>query len=747
MEFLLEVGCEEIPARFLPPALEDLARAFRAGLEGARLAGPELELHSLGTPRRLVLLVRGLPSGQPDLDEEIAGPKVAVAFDAAGNPTATCLGFAKSRGVEVSALLRIPSPKGEVVAVRRRVSGLATREVLGGVVSGALQGLGFPKIMRWGSGEHAFARPVHWLLALLDGEVLPFAFAGASAGRVTRGHRFTHPGPLEVTGYEDYVVKLRAHDVLVAPAERRAHIERESRRLAETAGGRLVEDAGLTDELTYLVERPLPLLGRFPAQFLELPRQVLVAAMRNHQRYYSVERPDGALINAFVAVSNTPVPDDEVVRHGYERVLTARLTDARFFYDTDRKVAPVELLPRLQDVIFQAELGTYYEKSIRVANLAVALAHALGLGGLDRIKRVIEATSVKLEAIPMEKERFSWRVARAALLSKVDLLTELVREFPELQGEMGGLYAALAGEDPSVAGAVREHYRPRFAGDAIPGSDEGALVAIADKLDTLAGCFGLGLKPSGGADPFALRRACLGVIAIAQGKGYRFSLRRMLKLALEGLHDKLVAARLQKAQEKARKAAARKKIEPVLPTQVEPFEDAVTEELLEFFSGRLRQRLSDGAPQDVVDAVLTAGLDDLSETLLRVKALGEFTAKPAYLDLAVAFKRVTNIIKGFESAELSPALFAVDAERVLFEVYQAATPRFLACVDASRFDEALAMLAAELRAPVDHFFEKVLVNDPDDPARQANRKALLHGIHSLFGRIADFTRLQTPDAG
>jgi len=564
---------------------------------------------------------------------------------------------------------------------------------------------------------------------------------------MTRGHRFTHPGPLEVRGVEDYLEKLAAHDVQVEPAARRAHIEREARRLAELAGGRLVEDPGLTDEITYLVERPLPLLGRFQPEFLELPREVLVAAMRNHQRYFSIERPDGALVNAFVAVGNTPVPDDDVVRHGYERVLTARLADARFFYDTDRKRAPVELLPRLQDMIFQAELGSYYEKSIRVANLAVKLAHALGLGGLASIPRVIEATSVKLEALPQENERFSWRVARAALLCKVDLLTELVREFPELQGEMGGHYAARAGEDGDVAEAVREHYRPRFAGDAIPATDVGALVALADKLDTLVGCFGLGLKPSGGADPFALRRACLGVIAIAQGRGYRFSLRRALLDALDGVRDKIAAARLQRAQEKARRAAARKKVEANLPARVEPFDQEVLDELVEFFSGRLRQRLAEGAPQDVVDAVLAAGLDDLTEVQLRARALGAFTARPAYLDLAVAFKRVANILKGFECAELSPALFALDEERVLFEVYQASAPRFDASVDAGRFDEALALLAAELRAPVDRFFDKVLVNDPADPARQANRKALLHGIHMLFGRIADFTRLQTPDAG
>jgi glycyl-tRNA synthetase beta chain len=747
MEFLLEVGCEEIPARFVPPALAALEVAFRAGLDQARLADEALELRVLGTPRRLSLVARGLRATQPDLDEEILGPRVSAAFDAAGAPTPTCLGFARSRGVEVAALLRVASPKGEVLAVRRSLPGRPAREVLVGLVESCLAGLTFPRSMRWGTGEHAFARPVHWLLALLDGEVLPVEFAGQRADRFTRGHRFTHPGALAVQDARDYLAQLGRADVLVEPEARRARVEQGARALAASAGGRLVPDEGLAEELTWLTEWPLPLLGHFRAEFLELPRAVLVAAMRNHQRYHSIEREDGRLLNAFVAVSNTPVEDEAVVVRGYERVLTARLSDADFFYRTDRATALVERLPRLQEVIFQADLGSYYEKSIRVANLAVALAHALGLGGLERIPRVIEATTVRLDALSQERERFSWKVARAALLSKTDLLTEMVREFPELQGEMGGHYAARGGEDSTVAEAIEDHYRPRFATDAIPRSDVGALVALADKLDTLAGCFGLGLKPTGGADPYALRRACLGVIAISLGRGYRFSLRRALMHALAGVRERVAAARLQRAQEKARRAAARKKTEAVLPSAAPPFEAEVLDELLEFFAGRLRQRLAEGAPQDVVDAVLGAGLDDLTETQLRVQALSGFTRTEAYLDLAVAFKRVSNILKGFECAELDPGLFVVEEERRLFEVYRGAAPRVDAAVDSAHFDEALAVLAAELRLPVDRFFDKVLVNDPDDPARQANRKALLGGIQLLFGRIADFTRLQTPDAG
>ena len=536
---------------------------------------------------------------------------------------------------------------------------------------------------------------------------------------------------------------LEQRRVLVDPHARRQILTDEATRLAAEAGGRLVEDAGLIDEIVFLTEYPVPLLGRFDSRFLELPRQVLVAAMRNHQRYFSIEDDNGVLLDAFVAVGNTPVDDPDLVRHGNERVLTARLSDARFFYDVDQKTSPEDKVPALQDMLFQADLGSYYDKAIRVADLAVLVAHQTGHGSLGFISRVIEALTVKTTELANDTERYSWLIARAALLAKTDLLTELVGEFPELQGEMGGDYAQLAGEPEMISQAIREQYRPRFADDAPPSSDSGAILAIADRLDTLVGCFGVGLRPTGTADPYALRRACLGVITVVLDKQFHLSLRALLKAAVSGVKDKVEAAKLRKAQDKARKAAARKKKEVELPTRVEPFEQQLIDDLLQFFEGRLRSRLTDGAATDVVDAVLAAGMDDLAEVRMRVDALGAFASKPAFGDLAVAFKRVVNIIKDFECAELDPTLFVEDEERELFEVYKAITPEFDELIDARQFDTALELLATRLREPVDRFFEKVLVNDPDDPGRQANRKALLAGIGMLFGRIADFGRLKT----
>jgi glycyl-tRNA synthetase beta chain len=333
-------------------------------------------------------------------------------------------------------------------------------------------------------------------------------------------------------------------------------------------------------------------------------------------------------------------------------------------------------------------------------------------------------------------------VARAALLSKTDLLTEMVGEFPELQGEMGGVYAEKAGEHPPVARAVKEHYRPRFSSDAVPEQDEGAVVSLADRLDTLAGCFGVGLKPTGAADPYALRRQCLGVIAIVMQKDYRLSLRWMLERAVSGVRDRVEAAMLRKAREKEEKRAKRKKTKPKVIEKVDPFEEKLVDDLMAFFAGRLRQRFAENTRMDVVDAVLSAGMDDMTEAAMRVRALSEFAQQAAFEDLATAFKRAANIIKDFDGGQLDESLFNQAEERELHKVYLTVAPKFDERVASRDFPGAMTLLAKELRGPVDRFFDTVLVNDPDDPARQANRKALLSNIEALFGRIADFTRLQ-----
>lgn len=750
MDFLLEVGCEEIPARFIPPALQALATGFNGALSAARLSGDQKSsVRTFGTPRRLALIAPDLPTRQEDLDEEIIGPKVDLAYGTDNQPTTACLGFMKSKGITLEALIQIDTPRGKCVGVRKRIQGKAAIQVLPELLQKLLTDLSFPKTMRWGQGEASFVRPVHWLVALLGEEIVPFEFAGIMSGRRSRGHRFAAPDEFEIPRPDAYLNLLRERKVLVDPEERRRLLLDGVVKLASDAGGHIVTDHGLEEEVSFLIEYPAPLLGNFDEKFLELPRRVLVAAMRNHQRYFSIEREDGTLLNAFVAVGNTPVRDPVVVRHGNERVLTARLSDARFFFDTDRQVSPADRVPRLQNMIFQNDLGSYYEKAVRVAGLAVAISFQVGFGAWDKITRSVDALTVNLDKIGDAKERFSWQVARSALLAKTDLLTDMVGEFPELQGEMGGIYALAAKEEECIATAIRDQYYPRFSGDRLPTSDLGAMLSLADRIDTLAGCFGVGLRPTGGTDPYALRRACLGVISIILGRGYRISLNWILRRALVGVRDKVETALLKQAEAKARAAARKGKPgAPAAKTEkpmASAFEGEILADLESFFSGRLRQRFAEEARNDVVEAVLATGIDDITESWLRLKALTDFTKHPSFENLVVAFKRVANILKGFEGGECDSWLFTQPEEKELNQVYLDIEPRFETLASQCHFPEALELIGERLRGPVDRFFDQVLVNDPKDPARQSNRKALLSKIASLFRRVADFTKLQTKD--
>lgn len=725
MDFLLEVGCEEIPARFIEPALRAMRAGFSRRIDDARLASADgIDQRALGTPRRLALLVKGLPERQADLDQRLIGPKVEAAYDADGQPTRACLGFAKSKGIEPGKLSVFETPSGRAVGIQRRVTGKPTAEILPELLSDLLGSLSFPKTMRWGDGSCRFVRPVHWVVALLDDQVVPFRFMGVSSGRRSRGHRFASPEEFEIESPASYEKQLAERQVTVDQEKRRAALRQATRQALSGIDGQLVDDPALEEENTYLTEMALPLLGSFDERFLRLPREVLVAAMRNHQRYFSVEKADGSLANAFVAVANTPVADQALIRHGFERVLVARLSDAEFFFETDKETNPQDFVPRLTEMVFQADLGNYLEKTKRVGKLALMTADELDL--------------------PKSGPEFAHRLEQACDLAKTDLLTEMVGEFPELQGVMGEVYLLQAGYDERVARAVREHYLPRFHADAIPASDEGALVALADRMDTLAGCFGVGMKPSAASDPYALRRQCLGVIAILLGRGYHLSLKRLVGQAIELVHQKVYDARLRAANERARKKAARKKKPAEKIEKIGPFEDELLNEIVDFFQGRLRQRLieQEGAKADLVDAVLAAGMDDMLDACDRLRSLQRFCESPAFENLAVAFKRVANIIKEFEGSGVDPELLVEPEEQELYRVYVASEPQFTKHIAAREFDAALDLLARELRGPVDRFFDKVLVNDPDDPARQANRKGLLSMLAHLFGCIADFTRLQ-----
>jgi glycyl-tRNA synthetase beta chain len=746
MDFLLEIGCEEIPARMLPPAQESLSDLFRQACEKNALADSPA-IRALGTPRRLTLLVSGLNAAQADRQEEILGPRLEAAYDGEGKPTRACEGFLKSRSASLTDLVQIKTARGTVVGLRRMIPGKTALEVLAQAVPDILGRLTFPKSMRWGEGTFAFVRPIHWIVCLLEREVVPFAFAGISSGRTTRGHRLSGSG-IEIGHPSEYIERLRAHDVIVAAEERRAIIERQSRRLAESVNAVLVPDPGLMAEVTNLVEFPVPVLGRFDESFLQVPRPVLVAAMRNHQRYFALEDSAGRLQNAFVAVANTPVRDERVVRHGNERVLGARLSDARFFFEHDLQTPLTERVSRLQDMVFQADLGSYYEKSIRVANLALWLAWKMGLGAWEKMNRAIEILTFAPENLHTDGEKFSWRVARAAILCKADLLTDMVGEFPELQGEMGAEYARRGGEPPAVAQAIEEHYRPRVSGGRLPESAEGAILALADKLDTLAGCFGVGLKPTGTADPYALRRACLGVLAILLERDIHISLREILLHAVRGVSDRIRVYQERRAQEKARRAARRKgakTAEPEAEKTEEFSEDALVRELYEFFGGRLRQRFLEEAPADRVEAVLAGGFDDPAAALSRLRGVCAVAAEPSFGDLVVAFRRVSRILDGFEGDGFDPTLLQAEEEKRLFEVVSEIEPVFEKHIGAHRYREALDLLAQRLRAPVDAFFEKILVNDPANARGSNNRKALLSRINGMFTRVADFARLQVRD--
>lgn len=689
---LLEIGTEEIPSRFIPQALEEMKVILHRELEAQRVAWGEIK--GMSTPRRLTLFAE-LEENQRPLQKERIGPPASAAFDPQGRPTKAAEGFARKEGVGVKDLEVIETEKGKYLCVRRQEGGRQTLEILSEILPRLITSIPFPKSMRWSDLEIQFARPIHWIMALFNGEVVPFTLGHVKSDTFTRGHRFLHPDPLAIQGMSDYLDKLRQASVIVDPEERTELIRRQIEEAAQQVGGRPVDDEDLMEEVTYLVEYPVAVLGAFDREYLALPREVLISAMQQHQRYFPVTDDKGNLLPYFVAVSNTAARDIEVVRAGNERVLRARLADAQFFFQEDQKVPLEERVDQLKGVIFQTKLGTSYEKVMRFRELAVKLA-------------------VKLadELAPEQREV----VSRGAYLCKADLVTEMVGEFPQLQGVIGREYALLTGEDPSVAQVIYEHYLPRFAGDQLPASAAGDLVSIADKLDTIIGCFGVGLIPTGTSDPFALRRQALGIIHVILGKGYPLSLSALIRMGLEQLMPKL-----------------------------ERPPDEVEADVLSFFRGRFTNLLiSQGYPADLVEAVLAVQMDDLVDARRRMEALDTFRKRPEFEPLTVAFKRVANILKKVEFGKRpDPSLFDAPQEGDLHRRYQETEGKFSRSMAAKDYEGALAQLAM-LRAPVDAFFDHVMVMAEDERVR-ANRLALLGEINRLFSQMADFTLVGSSD--
>jgi glycyl-tRNA synthetase beta chain len=689
-DLFLEVGAEEIPAGFVPPALEQLERELAKALADARLSHGEVK--AAGTPRRLAVWARAVAPRQTDAQSQALGPPVAHAFDAEGKPTPAAVGFAKSQGVDVAALERTQTPKGERLAVTRVEKGRRAEQVLPALLERLVAGVRFKKSMRSRYDDVTFARPVRWIVALYGGKPLKVRFGEVVSGRVTYGHRFLAPKAIPLKGTpEDYVAKLRRASVVVDPAERRALVEQEVARAAKGAGGKPLENPGLVDEVTFLVESPTGIAGEFERSNLELPREVVISELRSHQRYFAVVDGAGRLKNRFVAVAGTKVKDPKVARHGYERVLRARLADARFFFEEDKKRKLRDRIEALGRRTYQAKLGSELDRTHRIGAVASALARALGKG--DLVPDVLEA----------------------ARLAKTDLTTGMVGEFPELQGIMGAHYARGEGMKPEVADAIEDHYRPVGASGEMPRGDLGALVGLADRLHQLVGIVGVGEKATGAADPFGLRRAAIGILRILLDRGYHLSLASAIEETLNALQG------VKLAQDRA----------------------VVAEQVLDFVRGRLKAQWGEEFPPDLVEAVLAAGFDDVVDARKRLEALAEVKARPDFVPLAVAFKRVANIQEkagGPGAARVDPHLLRDEAERRLLSEIERVESETSSLREGRDYPAVLRNVAT-LEPAVARFFDEVLVM-ADDPALRANRLGLMRRVAALFADLADFRKLQ-----
>lgn len=684
--FLLEIGVEELPVSFLHMALDHLPNLARDLFDAARIrSGGELG-GKHGTARRLAFWIE-LAESQTDLAEDVLGPPKQVAFAADGSLTKAALGFAKKQGIDPTELRVLETEKGAFAGYSRRERGRPTREVLPGLVNELCRRIPFPKTMRWGDVDQAFGRPVHWIVALFGSEVIPVEFAGVRAGRTTYGHRFLAPGPIELASADvhAYVHGLEAARVRVDVALRRREVERRLDEEAKLAGGAVRADDFLLDENTSLVEEPFVQRGAFDESFLTLPEAVIVAVLRNHQRYFAVtDRSTGALMPLYLNVANT-LEDPGTVRRGNDRVLTARLKDASFFVGEDRKTKLADRVGALDRVVFQNKLGSIGDKRRRLEKLAPFFADDA-------------------------------RVGRAAELCKSDLLTLIVGEFPELQGEMGRYYALEQGEPADVADAIADHYLPRGASPELPRNALGLALALADRLDTLAGCFGIGLSPSGSADPFALRRAMIGVIRLARENARDFELRA----AFEAAYDAYPAGLLGSKSE-------------------------VIAKLDEFARARLRALYGETQDASVVNACLGAWpLGSVRDLDLRVAALAQLRTRPEYEPLAVAFKRAYNIAKDVTPSAIDASILEPGPETDLVERFSRVRGAIEEAIASRRYADALAYVANDLKEPIDRYFDRVLVMHKDERI-QKNRLSLLASIAGTVTRIVHFHEI-TPDA-
>ncbi|WP_462380417.1 glycine--tRNA ligase subunit beta [Pseudomonas sp. Marseille-QA0892] len=679
-DFLVELGTEELP----PKALKSLGDAFLAGVEKG-LAAASLNCSNTkvyAAPRRLAILVEGLATVQPDRSVNLDGPPIQAAFDEEGNPTQAALGFARKCGVDLAEVDR----SGPKLRYARDIPGQPARDLLPGIVEAALDALPIPKRMRWAARRDEFVRPTQWLVMLFGDEVIDCEILTQTAGRESRGHRFHHPEAVRISAPARYAEELRAAHVIADFAERRQLIARRVDELAKEQHGKAVVPPALLDEVTALVEWPVPLVCSFEERFLDVPQEALISTMQDNQKYFCLLDTDGKLLPRFITVANVESKDPSQIVQGNEKVVRPRLTDAEFFFNQDKKQPLEAFNERLSNVVFQAQLGTVFEKAQRVSALAGYIAERIGG---DKA-----------------------RAARAGLLSKCDLATEMVGEFPEMQGIAGYYYATNDEEPEDVALALNEQYMPRGAGAELPSTLTGAAVAVADKMDTLVGIFGIGMLPTGSKDPYALRRAALGVLRILIEKGLELDLRDTLEFAVRQYGNKVKA-------------------------------DGLVDQVQEFVFDRLRARYEDEGTETAVYLAVRA-LQPTSplDFEQRVQAVQAFRRLPEAEALAAANKRVWNLLSKYEGklpSGVEAHYFDSPSEFALYAALQQADKDVRPLAEARDYEAALARLAA-LRKPVDAFFEAVMVN-VEEPSIRANRYAMLAQLRSLFLGVADISAL------
>lgn len=686
-DLLFEIGLEEIPARFIRAAMEQLQDRMTKWLDASRLEHGEVK--SYATPRRLAVLVKGVAEKQSDVSEEVKGPSRKIALDAAGEWSKAALGFARSQGVSPEQFTFKEVGGIEYIYATKSSEGVDTYSLLAEGLTGIVSAMTFPKNMRWGAYDFKFVRPIRWLVALYGSDIVDFEITGVRTGNVSRGHRFL--GQEAVIGQpSDYVEGLRSQHVIADVEEREALILEQINKLAADKNWTIAIKEDLLEEVLFLVETPTVLFGTFDPAYLNIPQEVLITSMREHQRYFPVLDAEGKLLPYFVTVRNGNAEHLETIAKGNEKVLRARLSDAKFFYEEDQKLKIEDALAKLETIVYHEELGSVADK-------------------VRRIRLIADSLAAKLQTAP----EVSAKVSRAADICKFDLVTLMVYEFPELQGTMGEDYARKAGEDELVAKAIFEHYQPRFAGDAIPSTEPGAIVSIADKIDTIVGCFSIGIIPTGSQDPYALRRQTAGIVQIVLERKLPVGLKDIFEIAVQ-VHEETRNLKLSV--------------------------DELRTNLYEFFGLRVKRLLSDNVRYDVVDAVMAAGYDDIVAVVARSRALADAVdSNDNFKNTVDSFNRVSNLAAKATGAALDSALLNEAAESALHETWQSLRTPYKKALEADDAGQALTLLAG-LSDAITAFFDSVMVMAEDEQIR-ANRLALLAGIDADLKGFADFGKL------